>query len=134
MSTFRLLGGAVATAIYSSIVNNQFADQLPGQLQSQLVGTGFNNANIPSLMDAASEGTIAAYAKVPGATDRVIAATQWAIKLAYVEAFKVVYLTALGFAVLAITGALLVANTDPAKKTMEKAVFLENEKKGAERI
>ncbi|KAK5709235.1 hypothetical protein LTR17_019960 [Elasticomyces elasticus] len=50
-----------------------------------------------------------------------------AVKLAYVEAFKVVYYTALGFALLAIVSALLVANTDPAKKTMERAVMLENE-------
>ena len=134
MSTFRLLGGAVATAIYTSIVNNRFADQLPGQIRSQLAGTGFDMGDIQSLMKAATVGTDAAYAKVPGITHQIIAATQWAIKLAYAEAFKVVYYTALGFAVLAIISALLVSNTDPSKQTMERAVFLENEKAKEEKI
>ncbi|KAK5943976.1 hypothetical protein PMZ80_003257 [Knufia obscura] len=127
MSTFRLLGGAVATATYSSIVDNQFADKLPAQLQSTIAETGFDAANFRALVQAATVNTAAAYAKVPGISKQVIAASQWAVKLAYVEAFKVVYYTALGFASLAMVSALMVSNTDPAKKNMEKAVFLENE-------
>lgn len=128
MSTFRLLGGAVATAIYSSIVDNQFAIQLPSKLRLEVIGTGFNSTNFNALLTAANVNTLAAYKKVPGITQKVIVASQWAVKLAYVEAFKVVYYTALGFALLAIISAALVANTDPAKKTLDTAVVLENEK------
>lgn len=128
MSTFRLLGGAVATAVYSSIVDNQFADELPAQLRSTIAGTGFDTSNFLALVEAAMTNTAAAYKAVPGVSEQVITASQWAVKLAYVQAFKIVYYTALGFALLAIGSALLVSNTDPAKKTMDKAVFLENEK------
>ena len=131
LSTFRLLGGAIATTIYSSIVDNQFADHLPSEIQQALDGTNFDPADLGVLIEAASVNTAAAYAKVPGITKQIIIASQWAVKLAYTESYKVVYYTALGFAVLAIISALLVSNTDPAKKTMDKAVFLENEKKTA---
>lgn len=129
MSTFRLLGGAIATAIYSSIVDNQFIAKLPSQIREAVADTNFDPANIPLLIKAASANTAAAYAKVPGITTQIISASQFAVKLAYTHAFKVVYYTALGFAVLAIISALMVSNTDPAKKNLNKAVMLENEKK-----
>lgn len=128
ISTFRLLGGAIATAIYSSIVDNQFKDRLPAQITDAIQGTDFDTANLRALIQAAAANTAAAYAKVPGITAQVTEASQFAVKLAYTQAFKVVYYTALGFAVLAIGSALLVRNIDPEKKTMAKAVILENEK------
>ncbi|KAJ9621393.1 uncharacterized protein PV06_04796 [Exophiala oligosperma] len=127
LSTFRLLGGAVATAIYSSIVDNQFKAKLPSQLTKAIAGLNFDQANLKALMAAAAANTAAAYAKVPGITKQVIAASQHAVKLAYVQAFQVVFYTALGFAVLALVSALLVSNIDPAKKNLDKAVLLENE-------
>lgn len=85
-------------------------------------------ANLRALMQAAAVNSAAAYAKVPGITTQVIAAAQLAVKRAYIQAFQVVYYTALGFACLAILSALCVRDVDPAKKTYEKAVHLENEK------
>jgi hypothetical protein len=128
LSTFRLLGGSVATAIYSSIIDNQFRSNLPGRIAATISGTTFDPANVAVLLKAATANTAAAYAKVPGITAEVLALSQMAVKLAYVQAFKVVYYTALGFAVLAIGSALLVRDVDPAKKTLEKAAVLENEK------
>ena len=114
--------------MYSSIVGNQFADHLPAQVRKAVAGTNFDQKYLSALIEAASLDTAAAYAKVPGITKQIAVASEYAVKLAYTEAFKVVYYTALGFAVLAIISALLIRNTDPAKKTLEKAVYLENEK------
>ncbi|KAJ9605914.1 hypothetical protein H2200_009763 [Cladophialophora chaetospira] len=129
ISTFRLLGGSIATAIYSSIVDNQFKGNLPKEISKAISGTGFDSANLRALMQAAAANTAKAYAAVPGITPQIIAASQFAVKLAYVKAFKVVYYTALGFAVLAIGSALLLRDIDPAKKNLDKAVVLENEKR-----
>lgn len=109
-------------------MGNQFADHLPAQIRKAVAGTNFDQKNLSILIKAASLNTAAAYAKVPGITKQIAVASQYAVKLAYTQAFKVVYYTALGFAVLAIISALSIANTDPAKKTLEKAVYLENEK------
>ncbi|RVX70509.1 hypothetical protein B0A52_05160 [Exophiala mesophila] len=128
ISTFRLLGGAVATAIYSSIVDNQFAHNLPSRVQQAIAGTDFDTANLRSLIEAAASNTAAAYARVPEISQEIISLAQIAVKQAYVQAFRIVYYTALGFAVLAIISALCVSDIDPAKKNFDKAVHLENEK------
>ncbi|KIV81575.1 hypothetical protein, variant [Exophiala sideris] len=127
LSTFRLLGGAIATSMYTSIIDNQFKKKLLPQLIQAIAGLNFDQAHLKALMAAAAANTAAAYAKVPGITKQVIAASQLAVKLAYVQAFQVVFYTALGFAVLALGSALLVSNVDPAKKNLDKAVLLENE-------
>lgn len=128
ISTFRLLGGAVATAMYSSIVDNQFAQNLPGRVQQAIAGTDFDTANLRSLIAAAATNTAAAYARVPDISQEIISLAQVAVRQAYVQAFRIVYYTALGFAVLAIISALCVSDVDPAKKNFDKAVHLENEK------
>lgn len=128
ISTFRLLGGAIATAIYSSIVDNQFATRLPDQLRQAVSDANFDMDNLRALVQAAAVNSVSAYAKVPGITSQIIEAARFAVKQAYIRAFRVVYYTALGFACLAILSALCISDIDPAKKTYEKAVHLENEK------
>ena len=98
------------------------------QVEKAVAGTNFDASNLSTLITVASLNTAAAYSKVPGITNNIIVASEYSVKMAYSQAFIVVYYTALGFAVLAIVSALLVSHTDPAKKTLEKAVFLENEK------
>lgn len=97
-------------------------------MQSAVAGSGFDMANLPALIQAAAVNSAPAYAKVPGITTQIIATAQYAVKRAYIQAFQVVYYTALGFACLAIISALCIKDIDPAKKTYEKAVHLENER------
>jgi hypothetical protein len=118
----------VATAVYTSIVDNQFADRIPGQILRALAGTDFDPENIPALIQAAALNSAEAFADIPGVTDQIITNSQWAVKVSYTRAYQVVYYTALGFAALALICAISCSNVDPAKKTLEKAVHLENEK------
>ena len=123
MSTFRLLGGAIATAIYTAIPSSEFSDKFPSELIKAVKGTGFDMANIEKLAKAAALGTKAAYESVPGLTPAALKASQHAVRVAYTEAYSVVFLTALG-----IICALLSRSTDVARKNASKAVLLENEK------
>jgi hypothetical protein len=88
---------------------------------------------MPALIKAAALNTAAAYKAVPGITDGVIAATQLAVKQAYVQAYKVTYLSALGFGALAIGAALMTKSTDTHMKNNTRIVRLENEKTKEER-
>lgn len=122
------MGGAVATAIYSAILSNRFASELPGKIATVVEDTGFSRANVSKLLSAASLNTAAAYRGVPGITPEVITGAQHAVKLAYVQAFKLVYLVALAFGGLAIISAFFTKSIPKEKKTMRRAVRMENEK------
>lgn len=122
--TFRLLGGAIATAIYTAIMTNRFSEVLPGR-----IGQIAQNSDIDSaeLLAAAKVNTAAAYAGVPGITDEVKAAAALAVKLSYVSAFKLVYLVAIAFGGLSIIAAFCTVSTDKALKNDSRAVHLKNE-------
>jgi len=122
------MGGAVATAIYSAILSNRFASELPRHIANVVEETNFAPADDSKLLSAAALNTATAYKAVPGITPEVITAAQTAVKLAYVQAFKLVYLIALAFGGLAVISAFFTKSIPEEKKTMKRAVRMENEK------
>jgi hypothetical protein len=127
-STFRLMGGAIATAIYSAILSNRFADELPKQMAP--ITSGLPASSATSLLRSAALNTAAAYEaalQLPGVTTAIVASTQLAVKRSYVQAFKLVYLVALAFGGIAIICAAFTKSIPREKKTMERAVKMENE-------
>lgn len=128
MSTFRLLGGAVATAIYTAVARSEFSTKFPAELVKAVKPTGFDMANIEQLAEAAVLGTKQAFAAVPGINAVVIQASESAVQLAYTKAYDIVYLVGLAFGGLGIISALLSKSSDRALKNTHKAVLLENEK------
>lgn len=131
-STFRLMGGAVATAIYSAILANQFASKLPTTMAPVISQYNIPASVAPDLIAAAALNTPDAYAEVPGGvSDSVIAAAGMAVKYAYVDAFRLVYLVALAFGGLAIIAASFTKTIPKESKTNQRAIHMENEKGGA---
>lgn len=129
-STFRLMGGAVATAIYSAILSNRFADELPKQMAPILSDNAISATSAASLLKAATLNTAAGYKSAldfPGVTSAVVVATQRAVKLAYVDAFKMVYLIAVAFGGVATICAAFTKDIPRENKTMHRAVKMENE-------
>lgn len=126
LSTCRLTGGALASAVYSTIQLSRFGEVLPGKIESIARETEFSGS-LSLLIAAAKLNTAAAYAKVPGITTAVVAAANTAVQDAYIDAFKLVYLVAIAFGSVAILIALITKPIDPAKKTNERAIRLENE-------
>ncbi|KIH95304.1 hypothetical protein SPBR_03933 [Sporothrix brasiliensis 5110] len=127
--TFRLFGGAVATAIYTAIYSNRQLQTLPGFMTEaiQQSGVPFSDALLSSLVKAAATNTLAAYEKVAGVTPELAALAVNATKQSYVKGFSLVYLVAIAFGVLATGAALCTVSTDRAKKNNERAVVMMNE-------
>ena len=125
--TFRLLGGAIATAIYTAILTNRYGEVIVQKLGDVATDFHLSEATEQALLIASAKNTPAAYATVPGITDSIIAATEMAVKLSYVQGFKLVYLVSIGFGGLAVICAFCTKNIDSSKKTSEKAVVLKNE-------
>ncbi len=128
-STFRLMGGAVATAIYSAILANTFATKLPVKMASVIAQYDVPNSVAPELIQAAALNTADAYAELD-VSSQVIAASGMAVKYAYVDAFRLVYLIALAFGGLAIIAASFTKTIPKEQKTMERAIHMENETGG----
>ncbi|KAF2159259.1 hypothetical protein M409DRAFT_71149 [Zasmidium cellare ATCC 36951] len=129
-STFRLMGGAVATAIYSAILSNRFESELPKKVSPVIQSHDIPSADVAALLQAAALNTAAAYESLVesiGASASVIADVQMAVKLAYVQAFKMVYLVAIAFGVVAIICAAFTKSIPKERKTMQRAVRMENE-------
>lgn len=126
LSSFRLTGGAIATAIYSSVQSSKFIEILPSKVEVAATAADFTG-DISELLIAARLNTAAAYSKVAGADSEVIAAVRRAVEDANLVSFRLVYLVGIGFGCVAITAALLQREVDPAVKSNARAVRMENE-------
>ncbi|EHL01082.1 putative HC-toxin efflux carrier TOXA [Glarea lozoyensis 74030] len=119
--TFRLLGGAIATAIYSAILTQTFNDSIVGKVRNAISQTGFPQSSEAALLAATRLNTPAFYATVPGMNAAVRAAAELAYKLA------LVFLVAIAFGVAATVAAFFTVSTDVRTKTNKRAVVLRNE-------
>ncbi|CAK7202974.1 hypothetical protein SEUCBS139899_005701 [Sporothrix eucalyptigena] len=127
IGTFRLLGGAIATAIYSAILNNKFSAVIGPNIDAVAEQYGLPSSSWAALVTAATANTAKAYAAVPGITDAIQAAAVDAYKQSYVESFRLVYLVAIAFGAVAVTAALFTRNTDSRRKNADRAVYLMTE-------
>lgn len=128
-STFRLMGGAVATAIYSAILSSHFAEQLPGQVAIVVARHKIPASVVPGLLQAGTLNTAAAYQALSESNidATVVSDLQMAAKVAYVQAFRMVYLVAIAFGALAVVCAAFTKSIPAEKKLMQRAVRMENE-------
>ncbi|CAK7210123.1 hypothetical protein SBRCBS47491_000664 [Sporothrix bragantina] len=133
ISTFRLMGGAIATSIYTAIQTTRYAQLLPGQVTEAARSSGFTGS-IAALVTAAKTNTAAAYAKVPGITNATISATEVAVKDAAANSYHLVYLVAIAFGALAIGASFSIKGVDDSARTSHTAVHLENDLQDAKMV
>ena len=124
------MGGAVATAIYSAILANRFAEKLPVKMAPVIQSNNIPKSAVQDLLAAAAVNTPDSYEAVPGITPKIIAEAAMAVKYAYVDAFKLVYLVAIAFGVLAIIAASFTRTIPKERKTQVRAIRMENEASG----
>ncbi|KPM41179.1 hypothetical protein AK830_g5379 [Neonectria ditissima] len=125
ISTFRLIGGALATAIYTSIQTSEFARLLPAHVRAAAESTGYGGS-IEPLLTAAEANTPAAYGTIQGITNSTVAAVQHAVLVSNSKSYRTVYLVAIAFGCVAIAAALSVKSIDPSQRSNEVAAKLEN--------
>lgn len=128
IATSRLAGGAIATAIYSSVETSHYASVIPNKIKEAALSSGFTGS-VPELLKASATNTAAVYDTVAGMNAIVMAAAQKAVQDAYIDAFQLVFLVSIPFGCVAILMALLAKPIAADMKTDHRAVHLENEKK-----
>jgi hypothetical protein len=115
LASIRAAGGSIATAVYTTVLTNRLSDTIPGVVGSAAINAGLPESELPEVLAAVSEGTVAT---VPGISQSVLAAITEALPTAYSQAFKTVYLASLGFGGIAIIGSLL--TKDPQKHLTDR--------------
>ncbi|GJC91286.1 fungal trichothecene efflux pump [Colletotrichum higginsianum] len=103
LASIRSAGGSIAVAVYTTILSNRLATEIPAAINGPASAAGLSQSQLPALAKAAQAGKLAAF---PGLTSAVKAAVVRVLPSAYTKAFETVYLASLGFGAIAIVGCL----------------------------
>ncbi|KAH3999819.1 hypothetical protein HBI81_086880 [Parastagonospora nodorum] len=109
LGSIRALGGAVAQALYVSILTNKATIYIPKYVVPAATGAGLPVSSLPSLFQGITLGNFSA---VPDITPQVIAATGIAVRDAYVTTFHYVFYATIPFSVLLIVACYYIPDMD----------------------
>ena len=107
LGSIRAVGGAVAQALYISILKNKVSTYMPKYVVPAATNAGLPASSLPALFAGITAGNFTA---VPGITPDIIAATGAAVTHAYLSSFHVVFYATIPFGCLLIFFACLTPN------------------------
>ncbi|KAK6365118.1 hypothetical protein LTS17_011596 [Exophiala oligosperma] len=129
IGTFRSLGGAVGSVVFSSIFTQISAKQVPQRIASVALDSGVAAKTLPDLIEAVSltlVGVPGQAATVPSVSSAVFEKSVAAARLGYAYGFRITWLASIPFGVIAMLCA--VAVRDPSKYfTNHVEIHLEKE-------
>ncbi|ROT38299.1 MFS general substrate transporter [Sodiomyces alkalinus F11] len=100
----------IATAIYSSILANELAKNIPAMVGPAAVESGLPESSVPAFLAGMSgAGDLTA---VPGVNEAIVAAGRDAFNWATVHAYRMVFYSTIAFSVVSIVLAFLSPNVD----------------------
>lgn len=106
LGSLRALGGAIAQAVYVSVLNNEVAKNIPKYVGAAASAAGLPESSLSSLLEAVSSGS--SLQGIDGVTDSVVTASLTARKVAYSESFRIVFICTIPFSVLLIISSCFV--------------------------
>jgi hypothetical protein len=107
LGSIRAVGGAVAQALYVSILTNKVSTHIPEYVVPAATNAGLPASSLPALFAGITAGNFTA---VPGITPDIIATTSAAVTHAYLSSFHVVFYATIPFGCLLIFFACLTPN------------------------
>ncbi|KAL3444200.1 fungal trichothecene efflux pump [Aspergillus insuetus] len=113
LGSLRALGGAIAQAVYVSVLDNELQKNIPAYVGPAATDAGLPESSITDLLSAlsASSGTSSSgLDAVPGINDSIVAAATAAMKVAFSRSFRVVFFCTIPFSVVLIVSSCFVPN------------------------
>lgn len=104
MGAIRTAAGAIATSMYSSILNTEMTKYLPRYVGPAALQAGLPQSSLPALLAGVGAGSFDA---VPGANAAVLAAISSPVKQAYAMSFRTVFLCTIPFSVILLVAAVV---------------------------
>jgi len=115
----RAVAATVFTAIYAAAFSTRLGDKLPSYVAAAAQGAGLPASSLEAFIRALTTNDEAALAHVPGASPSVIIAAVAALKQAFADSLRVVYIIAIPFGAV---GCILCLFLGDMKKTMNYRV------------
>jgi hypothetical protein len=109
LGSIRGFGGAVAQALYVSILTTKVTKYTPEYVAPAAVSAGLPSSSLPSLFAGLATGNFTA---VPDITPAIIAVVGAEVTHAYISSFKVVFYATIPFSVILIIAACFVPNME----------------------
>ena len=120
----RFLGGAVGTAIFSTVLSNKAVSEVPARVATAVVRLGYPAVDVPSLVAALASGSAAG---PKGIAPQIVEAAADAMRWGYCDAFKVAWFVSIPFGVVAFLTSIVVRDPSPYF-TAHTAVTLEKQR------
>ncbi|KAH7175466.1 fungal trichothecene efflux pump [Dactylonectria macrodidyma] len=109
LGSIRALGGAVAQALYVSVLNTELTKKIPEYVTPAATEAGLPADSLTALFEGITLGDFSA---VPDITDKVIAAVSEALVKAYTNSFHIVFYATIPFSCILLVAACLVPNVE----------------------
>ena len=97
----RAVAATVFTAIYTAAFDSRLGKNLPDYIAKAAKGAGLPTSSLPAFIKALTSNDTAVLAKVPGADPTIIQAALVALKQAFADSLRVVYIIAIPFGAVA---------------------------------
>jgi hypothetical protein len=115
----RAVAATVFTAIYAAALNTRLTSNIPSYTAKAALSAGLPASSLPAFIKALAGGDTAALLKIPGVTPTIIGLGVAALKQAFADSLRVVYMIAAPFGALACIACLFLGNL---RKTMNYSV------------
>ncbi|WKT47637.1 MFS transporter superfamily [Fusarium oxysporum f. sp. vasinfectum] len=105
LGSIRALGGAIAQALYVSILSNELTRKMPEYVTPAATKLGLPTKSLPSLFEAINKGD---YSDVPGINKAIIESVGDAVVKAYTNSLQYVFYATVPFSCIMLVAACLV--------------------------
>ncbi|KAK5455817.1 hypothetical protein LTS15_005134 [Exophiala xenobiotica] len=111
----RAIAAAIFTAIYAAAFDADLASKLPDYVAKAAGAAGLPTTSIPAFVEALASGDTGKLVNIPGISPSIIAQGVRALKQAFADSLRVVFIIAAPFGALACVGCLFLGDM---RKTM----------------
>lgn len=110
LTSTRAVFATVFTAIYAAALRQRLGTKLPSYVAQAATESGLAPSSLEAFLGAFLSNDPDALAQVSGATPAVIGASAVALKQAFADSFRIIYIIAAPFGVVAIIASLCLGN------------------------
>lgn len=100
----RAIGATIFTAIYAAALTSRLNVNIPNGVGGAAISAGLPATSVPSFVQALAGGDTDSLGSIPGVTPAIIGAGVAALKQAFADSVRVVFIIAAPFGVLACIG------------------------------